>query len=102
MTAISTVNGAANTAALISGELTDLLAESVGLQHDPVVRDVVIGNLLDELYAAVEWPHGPEQALDDAAGQELASPRQLIAAGQDHQRRMKSLAAIGAAVGGRR
>lgn len=83
------------------GELADLLTESVVRPHDPLDRAAVICNLLGEVCAAVEWLHGPELTLDDAAGREVASLRQLIAAGQDHQRRMTTLA-VGAALGGRR
>jgi hypothetical protein len=101
MTATSTVNGSASADALISGELVDLLVESVVLPKGPVDRAAVVGNILSELCAAVEWLHGPELTLD-AAGRELASLRQLVAAGQDHQRRMKTLGPVGAPVGGRR
>ena len=101
MTEISTVNGSATANALIPGELADLLDESVVLTQDPFVRAAVICNLLGEVCAAVEWLHGPEPTLDDAAGREVASLRQLIAAGKDHQRRMTTLA-MGPALGGRR
>ena len=100
MTATSTVNGSASAGALISAELIDLLDESVLLPQDPHDRATVICNLLSELCAAIEWLHGPEYTLDDAAGRELASLRRLVAEGQDHQRRMKSLDAVGTAVGG--
>ena len=102
MTRISTVNGSASAGALISGELVDLLVESVVLPTGSVNRAAVIGNILGELCAAIEWLHGTELTLDAAAGLELASLRQLMDAGDDHQRRMKSLAAVGSTVGGGR
>lgn len=101
MTEISTVNGSATANALIPGELADLLDESVVLTQGPLDRAAVICDLLGELCAAVEWLHGPEPAPNDAAGREVASLRQLIAASQDHQRRMTTLA-VGPALGGRR
>ena len=101
MTEISTVNGSATANALIPGELADLLIESMLRPHDPPDRAAVICNLLGELCAAVEWLHGPEYTLDDTAVREVASLRQLLAAGQDHRRRM-STPAVGPALGGRR
>jgi hypothetical protein len=101
MTETSTVNGSATAGALIPGELVDLLIESVVRPHDPLDRAAVICNLLGELCAAVEWLHDPELTLDDADGREVASLRQLIAAGQDHRRRMTTLA-VEAALEGRR
>lgn len=100
MTGTSIVNGSARPGALISGELIDLLVESAVLPQDPVDRAAVIGNLLVELWAAIERLHGLEQT-HGAAGRELASLWQLVAAGEDHQRRMKSLRTLGATVGGR-
>lgn len=100
MSATSTLNPSTGAGALIRGELSDLLVESVVLPQNPIDRAAMIGNILGEMCAAIEWLHGTEQTLDDAAGRELASLRQLIAAGHDHQRRMKSLDAVGAAVGG--
>ena len=99
MTRLSTINGSASVGALISGELVDLLIESVVLPRNPVDRAAVISNILGELYAAIEWLHGTELTLSDSASAELASVRQLVAAGQEHQQRMKTSAASGAAVG---
>ena len=102
MTALSTINGSASAGALISGELIDSLIESVVLPHNPLVRAVLICDLLREMCAAVEWLHGIETTPDDAVGQEVASLLQLVAAAQDHQRRMETFGADWAANGGQR
>ena len=100
MTETSTINGSATKGASIA-ELVDLLTASLVRPHDFLDRALVIVNVLGELCAAVEWLHGPELTVDDAAGREMASLRQLVAAGRDHQRRMTAQA-VAAAVGGRR
>ena len=100
MTETSTINGSATASASIP-ELVDLLTASLLRPPDFLDRAAAIVNLLGELCAAVEWLHGPELTVDDAAGREVASLRQLVAAGQDHQRRM-TIEAVAAAVGGRR
>ena len=102
MTAVSTINGSSSVSALVPGELIDSLIESVVLPHKTLARAVVIGNILGELYAAVEWLQGTETTPDDAVGRELASLRQLVAAAQDHQRRMETFGADWAANGGQR
>ena len=99
MTAVSTINDFAIASTLVPGELIDSLIESVVLPHNPLVRSVAICNLLGEVCTAVEWLYGTE-TTDDAAGQEVASLRQLVAAAQDHQRRMETFGADGAANGG--
>ena len=91
MTTISTVHRSAAARAQVHGELVDLLIESVVLPQDPVARAAVICNLLSEMCAAVEWLHGPELSIDGMAGGEVASLRQLLAAGRDHHQRMKTL-----------
>ena len=101
MTAVSTMNGSANTSTLVPGELMDSLIESVVLPHDPLARAALICNLLSELCAAVEWLHAAETTLDDAPSIEVAGLRQLVAAAQDHQRRLRILGADGT-VGGQR
>ena len=100
MTETSTVNGSISASARIP-ELVDLLIEPIVRPPDSLDRAAVIVTLLGELCAAVEWLHGPGATLEDAAGREVASLRQLVAAGQDHQRRM-TIEAVVAAVGGRR
>ena len=95
MTAVSTINGSASANTLVPGELIDLLIESVVLPYDPFARAASICNLLHEVCAAVEWLHDTETMLDDAPGVEVASLRQLVAAAQDHRRRMKILRADG-------
>jgi hypothetical protein len=101
MTASSTVNRSAAASAQVHGELIDLLIESVVLPQDPVARAAVVCDLLGEMCAAVEWLHGPELTIDGAADGEVASLRQLLAAGRDHHQRMRTLGAVGARVGGR-
>ena len=100
MTAFSTIRGSSSVSALVPGELIDSLIESVVLPHNPLARAIVICDLLREMCAAVEWLQGTETTPDDAVGRELASLRQLVAAAQDHQRRMETFGADGAANGG--
>jgi hypothetical protein len=102
MTALSTINGSASAGALVPGELIDSLIESVVLPHNSLARSAAICDLLREMYAAVEWLHGTEKTPDDAVCQEVASLRQLVAAGQDHQTRMETFGADGAANGSQR
>lgn len=101
MSAVSTINRSATVRAHRHGELVDLLVESVVLPQDPVARAAVVCSLVDEMRAAVEWLHGPEAAREEAAGRELASLRDLVAAAEDHHLRMKSPGSMGTA-GGRR
>ena len=101
MAAVSTFNGSASASTLVPGELIDSLIESVVLPYDPFARAASICNLISELCAAVEWLYATETTLDDVPGVEVASLRQLVAAAQDHQRRMRILGADGT-VGGER
>ena len=77
MTAVSTSNRFADSDSLLSGELIDSLIEAVVLPPDALARAVRVCNLVDELCAAVDWLHGSETTLSDAAGIELSSLRQL-------------------------
>ena len=90
MTAVSTSNRFADSDSLLSGELIDSLIEAVVLPPDALARAARVCNLVDELCAALEWLHGSETILSDTAGIELSSLRQLVAAAQDHQRRMRT------------
>ena len=102
MTAISTSSRFAVSDSLLPGELIDSLIEAVVLAPDALARAVRVCNLVDELCAAVEWLHGNETTLSDAAGIELCCLRQLVVAAQDHQLRMRtSFGADGSANGGR-
>jgi hypothetical protein len=101
MTKTSTINGSASATAPIRSELTDLLIDSVVLPRDPLARAAVIGNILGELCAAIERLLGADLTPAHVAGRGVASLRQLVAAGQDHQQRMKTLGPVVAAAGGR-
>lgn len=101
MTAVSTPNRFADSDSLLSGELIDSLIEAVVLPPDALARAARVCNVVDELCAAVEWLHGSETTLSDAAGIELFSIRQLVVAAHDHQLRMRtSFGADGAVNGG--
>lgn len=87
MTSISPINGSSRPSTPASGELIDSLIESVVFPHGPLVRAAAICDLLGNVSDAVEWLHDTETALD-APSAEATSLRQLMAAAQDHQRRM--------------
>ena len=90
MTAVTTSIRVPDSDSLLSGELIDSLIEAVVLPPDALVRAARVCTLVDELCAALEWLHGSETTLSCTAGIELSSLRQLVAAAQDHQRRMRT------------
>ena len=96
MTSISTVDSSARPATQVPDALIDSLIESVVFPHGPLVRAAAICDLLGNVSAAVEWLDDTETALD-APSVEAASLRQLVAAAQDHQRRMRLRGAVGSA-----
>jgi hypothetical protein len=91
MTAESPFPGLADSDTPLPGELIDALIEAVVIPPDPRSRSLVIGDLVNEICAAVEWSCSRDTTLDVAQDDELISVRQLAAATQDHQLRMRAL-----------
>ena len=101
MTPASVTNRTDASRGRVSGELIDLLIEAVVLAGGPRARSAVACDLLNELANAVDWLHGTAPANNVSAA-EAASLRQLIAAAQDHQLRMRKLSNDAVGYGGRR
>ena len=87
MTAESPFPGLADSDTTLPGELIDALIEVVVIPPDPRSRSVVIGDLVHEICAALEWSRCSDSTQDDAPDDELVSIQQLTTAAQNHQRR---------------
>ena len=70
----------------IPAELVDELTEAVATPGDPVLRALVITEIIDQILEAVAWRQGSRPYLPERASLEL-----LAAATEDHVHRMTTL-----------
>lgn len=75
---------------IVRGELLDAIIEVIVQARGPAARAAVISELVQEMWATVEWLHDTDAERDDSEPDELVSIMRLPVAARDHQRQMSA------------
>ena len=75
---------------LVRGDVLDGVIEEVVHARSAVVRAEILADLVQEVYATVQWLHESDTALDHCRADELTSIGRLARAAQEHQRQMRA------------